>query len=64
MSYYQFIKKEILQKTKEKYDNGVGKEKTAEYYESNKDVLKEKATNRYRNLSEEEKEAKTQYSKK
>ena len=63
MSYYQVNKKEILQKTKEKYDNGGGKEKAAEYYESNKDVLREKATNRYRNLSEEEKEVKGQYSK-
>ena len=27
----------------------------------NKDVLKEKATNKYKNLTEEEKELKTQY---
>ena len=43
MSYYQVNKKKILQKTKEKYDNGGGKEKAAEYYESNKDILREKA---------------------
>ena len=52
----------IIAKAKEKYDN-VGKEKAAKYCQANKDVLKEKARNKYRNLSEEEKEAKRQYSK-
>ena len=33
----------IGKKAKEKYDNYGGKEKTAEYYKTNKDVLKEKA---------------------
>ena len=50
MSYYQFNRQEILQKAKEKYS----KEKAAEYYLKNKEV-KKKARNRYRNLSEEEK---------
>ena len=50
MSYYQFNRQEILQKAKEKYS----KEKTAEYYLQNKEALKEKARDRYRNLSEEE----------
>ena len=45
------------------YGNGGGKEKAAEYYIANEDILKEKARNRYRNLSEEEKEAKIEYSK-
>ena len=58
MSYYWFNKQEILQKTKEKYDNYDGKENAAEYYQANKDVLKENAKNRYKNLSEKEKEAK------
>ena len=57
MSYYWFNKQEILQKAKEKYDNG-GKEKAAEYYQANRDVIKQKSNERYRNLSEEEKEAK------
>ena len=57
MSHYWFNKKEILQKAKEKYDNG-DKEKAAEYYQANKNVIKEKAKNRYKNLSEKEKEAK------
>ena len=39
-------------------DNCGGKEKAATYYLENEKVLKEKAINRYINLSEEEKEAK------
>ena len=51
MSYYQFSRQKILQKAKERYL----KEKAAEYYLKDKEVIKEKAKNRYRNLSEEEK---------
>ena len=54
MSYYRFNRKEILQKAKEKYS----KKKAAEYYLKNKEVIKEKARNRYRNLSEKEKSTK------
>ena len=61
-SYYWFNTQELLQKAKEKYDNG-GKEKAAKYYRDNKDVIKEKEKNKYKNLSEEEKKAKRQYSK-
>ena len=39
MSYYCFNIKEILQKAKERYS----KEKAAEYYLKNKEVLKEKS---------------------
>ena len=46
---------------KEKYDNG-GKEKAAKNYRDNKDIIKEKEKNKYKNFSEEEKEAKRQYS--
>ena len=53
----------MLQKAEEKLHNCDGKEKAAEYYQTNKDVLKEKARNKYRNLSEEEREAKRQYSR-
>ena len=52
MSYYWFNRKEILQKAKERYS----KEKTAEYYLQNKEVIKEKLKNRYKNLSKEEKD--------
>ena len=47
----------MLQKAEEKHNYG-GKEKAAEYYIAKKDLLKEKTKNSYRNLSEEEKEAK------
>ena len=52
MKYYWFNKKNLLQKAKEKYDNG-GKEKATEYYQATKDVIKEKAKNKYKNLPEE-----------
>ena len=50
MSHYWFNKKEILEKAKEKYGNG-GKEKAVKYHQDNKDVIKEKAKNQYKNLS-------------
>ena len=62
MSYYWFNRQELLQKAKEKYDNG-GKEKVAIYYQDNKEGIKEKEKNKYKNLAEEEKEAKRQDSK-
>ena len=43
---------------KQKKSTTVGREKYAEYYRANKDVLKEKAKNRYRDLSEEKKKQK------
>ena len=60
MSYYQFHRQETLQKEKEKYS----KEKAAQYYLKNKEVVKEKARNRYRNLSEEENNKIKEYQKK
>ena len=48
MSYYWFIRQENLQK----YHNEGGKEKATKYYQKNKYILKGKAKNRYRNLSE------------
>ena len=51
MNYYWFNRQEILQKTREKYS----KEKPAEYYKQNKEAIKEKSGERYKNLSQEEK---------
>ena len=51
MSYYWCNRQEILQKAKERYS----KERADEYYLQNKEVIKEKSRNRYKNLSEEEK---------
>ena len=49
MSYYQFNRQEILQKAKERYS----KEKPADYYLENKEAIKEKSKNQYKNLSKE-----------
>ena len=49
MSYYWFNRKEILQKAKERYS------KEKEYYLQNKEAIKEKSKNPYKNLSKEEK---------
>ena len=60
MSYYWFNRQEILKKTKEKYSN----EKAAEYYSQNKEAIKEKSKNLYKNLSKEEKDKIKEYQKK
>ena len=49
MNYYLFNRQEILQKAKEIYS----KEKAAEYYKQNKEAIKEKSGERYKNLSQE-----------
>ena len=48
---YWFNRKEILQKAKERNS----KKKAAEYYLENKEVIKKKLRDRYKNLSKEEK---------
>ena len=60
MSYHWFNRQEILLKAKEKYS----KEKAAEYYVQNKEVIKDKLRNRHKNLSEEEKNKIKEYQKK
>ena len=60
MSYYWFNRQEILQKAKERYSQ----EKAAEYDLRNKEVIKEKARDRYKNVSEEEKNKIKEYQKK
>ena len=49
MNYYWFNRKEIFQKAKEKYSKG----KAAEHYAQNKEAIKEKSRERYKNLSQE-----------
>ena len=63
MSCYWFNRQKLLQKVKDRYHNGGGKEEPAAYHIANKDVIKEKARDKYRNLSEEEKEANREYSR-
>ena len=59
MSYYQFNRQEILQKGKERYS----KEKAAKYHLQNKEAIKEKARECYKNLSQEEKDKIIEYQK-
>ena len=47
MNYYWFKRQEILQKAKEKYS----KEKATEYYKQNKEAIKGKSKEHYKNLS-------------
>ena len=61
MSYYQFNRQEILQKAKKKT---YSREKAAEYYLQNKEAIKGKARDLYRNLSEEKKNKSKEYQKK
>ena len=51
MSCYQFNRQEILQKAIERYSI----EKAAEHYLKNKEAIKEKSKNWYKNLSKEKK---------
>ena len=60
MNYYWFNSQEILQKAKEKYS----KEKAAQYYAQNKEATKEKSRERYKNLSQEEKDKIKEYQRK
>ena len=60
MNYYWFNRQEILQKAREKYS----KEKAAEHYKQNKEAIKEKLGERYKNLSQEEKGKIKEYQRK
>ena len=60
MNYFWFNRHEILQIAKERYS----KEKAAEYYLKNKETIKQKARDCYKNLSEEEKNKIKEYQKK
>ena len=51
MNYYWFNRQEILQKAEEEYS----KEKAAEYYVQNRETIKEKSREPYKNLSQEKK---------
>ena len=58
MSYYWFNCEKLLKNAWDKYHNKGGKQKIAKYYAANQKVLREDARNKYRNLSEMEKNKK------
>ena len=60
MSYYWFNRQEILQKANGKYS----KEKAVEYYAQNKEAIREKSREHYKNLSQEEKDKIKEYQRK
>ena len=60
MSCYWFNRQEILQKAKERSS----KDKAAEYYAQNKEGIKEKSRERYKNLPQEEKDKIQEYQRK
>ena len=60
MSYYWFNRQEVLQKVKEEYSE----EKAIEYYARNNEAIKENSRERYKNLSQEEKDKIKEYPKK
>ena len=60
MSYYMFDRQQILRKAKERYS----KQKAAEYYAQNKEAIKGKSREPYKNLSQEEKDKIKEYQRK
>ena len=60
MSYYCFNRQEILQKAKGKYS----KEKAAEYYTQNKEAIKGKSREPYKNLSQKKEDKIKEYQRK
>ena len=60
MNYYWFNQQEVLQKVKQRYS----KDKAAKYYLQNKEAIKEKSRDHYKNLSEEEKNKIKEYQRK
>ena len=63
MSYCWFNRESLLKHSWDKYHNKGGKQKATKYYAANQEVLKEDAKNKYRNLSEKEKNKKKEISK-
>ena len=61
MKCYQLNKDKFSEKAKDRYHHGGGKEKAAEYYLHNREVLKENARTKSRSLPEEEKKVKRTY---
>ena len=61
MKYYWFNRKNLLKNTSDKYHNKGGKQKAAEYYRKNADLIKLEAKNKYRNLSGKEENKKRKY---
>ena len=55
MSYYWFNREKLLKNAWDTYHNEGGKQRAAEYYRKNADLLRLEARNKCKNLSEKEK---------
>ena len=64
MSYYWFNREKLLKNAWDKYQNKGGKQKAAEYYRKNADLIRLEARNKYRNLSQKENNKKKNIKKK
>ena len=51
MSYCWFNRKELLEKAHKKYHKEGEKEQAAKYYKENKEAIKKKVREKYKNLS-------------
>ena len=51
MSYYKRNREASLKKAYDKYHNKGGKQKAAKYYQENKEEIKKKERNNYKNMS-------------
>ena len=61
MSYYWFNIEKFMKNAWDKYHNKGGKQKASESYRKNADLIKLETRNKYKNLSEKEKNKKRQY---
>ena len=61
MNYYWFNRENLLKNTWNRYHNKGGKQKAAKYYAANQKALRQDAKNKYRNISENEKNKKRKY---
>ena len=55
MNYYRKNREILLKKAYDKYHKKGGKQKAAKYYQENKEEVKKKERNKYKNMSEDEK---------
>ena len=55
MSYYWFNRKELLEKAHKNYHKESEKEQAASYYQRNKEAIKKKASEAYKNCQKKKK---------
>ena len=56
--YYWFNREELLKKAHDKYNNKGGKEKAAKYYQKNKEMIKKRERDRYKSMTDIERNEK------